>query len=150
MGGTPGMRISQFNMGSPSKDFPVVLQLFTKEACQIRDIALESARISANKLLSREVGENNYHIKILVYPHHVLRENKQATGAGADRVSQGMREAFGKPVGLAARVTAGQPIISVGVYKQNFDEVKEALKKACYRLPTPCKILTTKGSELVG
>ena len=150
MGGTPGMRISQFNMGSPNKDFPVVLQLFTKEACQIRDIALESARISANKLLSREVGENNYHIKILVYPHHVLRENKQATGAGADRVSQGMREAFGKPVGLAARVTAGQSIISIGVHEQNFDEAKEALKKTSYKLPTPCRILTTKGSELVG
>ena len=38
------------------------------------------------------------------YPHHVLRENKQATGAGADRVSQGMRCAFGKNVGTAARV----------------------------------------------
>ena len=36
------------------------------------------------------------------YPHQILRENKQATGAGADRVSQGMRLSFGKNVGTAA------------------------------------------------
>ncbi len=30
------------------------------------------------------------------FPHQVLRENKQATGAGADRVSDGMRQPSGR------------------------------------------------------
>ena len=60
-----------------------------------------------------EVGRSNFHFKVRVFPHHVLRENKQATGACADRVSEGMRLAFGKAVGTAARVIRNQKIMTV-------------------------------------
>jgi len=150
MGGVPGSKIVLFDMGNLSKDFPVSLSLVAKEACQIRHNALEAARIFANRYLIKNVGRNNFHLKIKLYPHHVLRENKIASGAGADRVSSGMRHAFGKAVGTAARVKDGQGILSVDIEEQNFEDAKEALRRASYKLPTPCRVVIDKGEKLVG
>jgi large subunit ribosomal protein L10e len=150
MGGVPGSKIVLFDMGNLSKDFPVSLSLVAKEACQIRHNALEAARIFANRYLVKNVGRNNFHLRIRLYPHHVLRENKIASGAGADRVSSGMRHAFGKAVGTAARVKEGQRILSVDIVEQNFEDAKEALRRASYKLPTPCRVVIDKGEELVG
>jgi len=149
MGGVPGNKITMFDMGNTSENFPVKLSLIAKEQCQIRHIALEAARVTANKYLLRDVGRLGFYMKVRIYPHHVLRENKQATGAGADRVSEGMRQAFGKAVGTAARVSSGQKIITIGVNPDNFAKAKEALRRAGHKLPTPCRIAVDEGSELV-
>lgn len=150
MGGVPGSKIAIFDMGNLSREFPVSLALVAKEACQIRHNALEAARIFANRYLVKEVGRKNFYLKIRVYPHHVLRENKLAVGAGADRVSSGMRHAFGRAVGMTARVKSEQKVISIGVEGQNVEYAKYALKGASYKLPTPCRIVIDKGEELVG
>ncbi|AEH61661.1 ribosomal protein L10.e [Methanosalsum zhilinae DSM 4017] len=148
MGGVPGSQIIHYDMGNKSAEFPIKLSLLAEEKCQIRHTALEAARITANRLLMKS-GRASYHLKLRVYPHEVLRENKQATGAGADRVSSGMREAYGKNVGTAARLSAGQKIFTVGVNKENFESAKKALKRAGYKLPTPVRIVVDKGQELV-
>ncbi len=145
MGGVPAPRISQFNQGDPKANFPVSLNLVVKEACQIRHTALEAARISANRALSKRAGANGFFMKVRVYPHNVLRENKLATGAGADRVSDGMRAAFGKAVGTAARVDRNQAVITVRVNRQHLDAAKEALNRAAVKLPSPCYI-TVEGA----
>ena len=80
-------------------------------------------------------------MKIRTFPHHVLRENKQATGAGADRVSEGMRLAFGKAVGTAARVDRGQKVFSVWTSPQYAEKAKTSLKRGTYKLPTPARII---------
>ena len=149
MGGVPGLKIVQFDMGNLTQEFPVRVSLVVDENCQIRHSALESSRIAVNRYLMKDVGRSEYHLKIRVYPHHVIRENKQATGAGADRVSDGMRRAFGKPVGTAARINRGQKIISVSVNPQHFREAKESLRRAIMKLPSPCHIEVEKGEELV-
>ncbi len=149
MGGVPAPRINQFDQGNPNGDFPVEFTLRVKEACQIRHTALEAARISANRLLTKKAGATNFYLKIRTYPHNVLRENKLATGAGADRVSSGMRAAFGKAVGTAARVTPGQPIITVRVPLSAVAAAKEALWSASLKLPTPCFVKVEKGGELL-
>lgn len=141
MGGIPNPRITQFDLGNLSGNFPVEISLIAEEPVQIRHTALEASRISANRYLNKKVGTVNYRMKIRVYPHHVLRENKQATGAGADRVSQGMRNSFGSLVSLAARVRPGQKIISVFVNREDIEYAKEALRKASMKMPTPCRIL---------
>ncbi len=140
MGGIPNPRITQFDLGNLSADFQVEVSLIVEEACQIRHTALEAARISANRFLNKNVGSANYRMKIRIYPHHVLRENKQATGAGADRVSQGMRRSFGSPIGTAARVKPGQKVVSVFVNRESVESAKKALKKASMKMPTPCRI----------
>jgi len=140
MGGVPNARITQFVQGNKKATFPIILNLYANEKCQIRHTSLESARISANRFLEKKIGPSDFKLIIRVYPHHVLRENKQATGAGADRVSQGMRASFGKTVGTAARVKSKQIIISVETFEKNIEFAKNALKKASSKLPTPCNI----------
>lgn len=141
MGGVPGSKIVQFDMGNLTEDFPVELSIIAEEACQIRHTALEAARIGINRQLQKEIGRANYHLKIRTFPHHVLRENKQATGAGADRVSEGMRLAFGKAVGTAARVDKGQKVFSVWTSPQYAEKAKTSLRRGIYKLPTPARIV---------
>jgi large subunit ribosomal protein L10e len=149
MGGVPASRINTFEMGVTNGDFPVTITMKVKEPCQIRHTALEAARIACNRVLSKMAGVSNYHMKIRVYPHHVLRENKLATGAGADRISSGMRAAFGKAVGTAARVQSGQAIITIRVPLQYVNVAKDALWSASLKLPSPCFNDIEKGAELV-
>jgi large subunit ribosomal protein L10e len=139
-GGIPVPRIQQFVSGNRQVDFPTTYNLIVKEQCQIRHPALEPARIAANKYISKRAGAQNYKLIVRVYPHHILRENKQATGAGADRVSQGMRKSFGKNVGTAARVKAGQEVMTIQIPKQMELQAKMALKKASQKLPSPVYI----------
>ena len=90
-----------------------------------------------------------YHFKVRAYPHVVLRENKLATGAGADRVSSGMRRAFGKTVGTAARLECNQAIYTVYTNPNNAAAVKDALWRASMKLPSPCYVDVEKGLDLV-
>jgi large subunit ribosomal protein L10e len=140
MGGIPLSRITQFVLGNKKGKFPIQIILSSNENCQIRHTALEAARIAANRYLEKKVGVSDYKLSIYPYPHNVLRENKQATGAGADRVSQGMRRSFGKAVGTATRVKKDQIIMKVETYEKNSEYSKIALLKASSKLPPPCKI----------
>ncbi len=146
MGGIPNSRITQFVLGNKTADFPVTLHLIANEQCQIRHAALESARIAANRTMEKKAGLGNYRMKIRVYPHVVLRENKQATGAGADRVSQGMRASFGKIVSIAARVQRNQVVIDVETTEKNIKHAKSALRKAGMKLPSPCSVVMDESS----
>ena len=141
MGGVPSIRVAQFEMGNPRGKFPTKVSLVCIEACQIRHIALESARVSANRVMMKNAGQMNYFLKLRIYPHHVLRENKQATGAGADRVSEGMRRSFGKIVGIAARVKPNQKVITIHTTEDRIPFAKDALRKAGMKLPSPCRIV---------
>ena len=149
MGGVPGSKIVTYDMGNLKDAFPVQMSLVAKEACQIRHSALESARVAANRILLEKLGLPNYHLKIRVFPHEVLRENKQATGAGADRVSQGMRLAFGKAVGTAARVRGGQKLMTVYINPAGFKLAKKSLISAGHKLPTPISLVIDRGQELI-
>jgi len=145
----PNPRIVHFELGNKeAKDeFPVELSLIAEESCQIRHIALEAARVVSTRHMNKYVGSMNYYLKVRVYPHHVLREHKMATGAGADRISSGMSKAFGKPVGTAARVKEGDVVMLIRVNPNAVKQAKEALRKAAMKLPTPCRIVITKGAE---
>ncbi|EMR75055.1 LSU ribosomal protein L10AE [Thermoplasmatales archaeon SCGC AB-540-F20] len=149
VGGVPASRISQFDMGNKRGDFPMQLSLIAIEKCQLRHNSLEAARISANRAMEKYAGTTNYRLRILVYPHVILRENKQATGAGADRVSQGMRSAYGKNVSTCARVNANQKVMTIYTTEQYFLQARKALRKAGMKLSPPCSINIEKGAELV-
>ncbi len=140
MGGVPMSRITQFVLGNKQGEFPVLLSLSVHESCQIRHTALEAARVAANRSLEKKIGPYDYKLNIRVYPHNVLRENKQATGAGADRVSQGMRSSFGKPVGIAARVKSNQTVMTVETFERNIGFARDSLRKAASKLPSSCLI----------
>ena len=149
MGGVPNNRISQYDMGSSSLEFPMTISLRVENRVQVRHTALEAGRVAANKIMSKKAGVANYHLRVRAYPHVVLRENKLATGAGADRVSSGMRGAFGKNVGTAARMEHDQPIMTIRCGPAHFALAKEALWKASMKYPTPCYIDIEQGKELI-
>jgi len=138
--GPPMPKITKFVMGNPRRRFQYRLMLISPEPVQIRHNALEAARIAVNKVLNDEVGGENYLLWIKPYPHVILRENKMIATAGADRLQEGMRRAFGKPIGRAARVSGGEPIIEVYTDREFLDAAKKALKVGGSKLPIPIKI----------
>ena len=150
MGGVPYSKITNFVQGNQKRDFEIELRLIAKESCQIRHTALEAARVSVNRKMIEATGEAGYYLQIRPYPHQVIREHKMATGAGADRISSGMRAAFGRPVGTAARVKFGDIIMVGRTSADKASVLREALHKAAIKLPTPCKIEVTKGKEIAG
>ena len=142
--GAPQPRIAKYTHGKYSDDYEYELLLVAKEDMQIRDAALEAARIALTKRLSSALGSDGFYAELKAHPHHVLRENKMIFGAHADRLQEGMRRAFGKPIGRAARVEPGQEIIVVQVNEDGLGAAKEALRRAGAKLPTPCRIVIEK------
>jgi large subunit ribosomal protein L10e len=139
MGGIPTCRVTQFDTGNLRTQFPIALSLEGEEAAQVRDIALEAARISAVRVLEKH-APNEFHLKVRRYPHQILREHKMAMGAGADRISDGMRRAFGKPVGHAVRSQIGATLLTIYTTLAHVEHAKEALRKASHKLPTPTRV----------
>ncbi len=131
----PHLKITKFDSGASGKRFQLKMELVSKSDLQIRHDALESARQTCNRLLEKSLGGAGYYLKVMPYPHHILRENPTATGAGADRMSTGMKMSFGKPIGAAARVRKGNAVFNVWVNKPHVDIAKQALKKASKKLP---------------
>jgi large subunit ribosomal protein L10e len=144
--GKPQIKIAKFNSGNKKRQFEYCVQLLINEKVQIRHMAIESTRLAANKTLEKTTGETGYSSRLRVYPHIRLRENKLIAAAGADRLSEGMRRAFGKANSLAARVRQGQVIMEMNVDKEHVEAASSALRKACVKLPgTPTiKVFETK------
>ena len=140
----PVCKVVSFNLGDPRVQFEYVLNLLSKANLQIRDNAIEAARQTSNRLLEKTIGKIGYAMQVRIYPHHILRENPLASGAGADRMSTGMAHNYGKPIGIAAQVRTGQPLFTVKVNKENIDLAKKALKRASYKLPCSCSITMQK------
>jgi large subunit ribosomal protein L10e len=145
MGGVPNCRVTQFDTGNLRQEFPLSLTLDTEEAAQVRDIALEAARVSAVRVLEK-AAPNEFHLKVRRYPHQILREHKMAMGAGADRISDGMRRAFGKPVGHAVRAEIGTALLTIYTTEAHLAVAREALRKAAHKLPVPTRVIVTAAS----
>ena len=138
--GVPALKIHRFETGKISPSFTKRMFLVSKNPVQIRHNALEAARVALSKTLAKLAGDDAYFLKVLVYPHHVLRENPLATGAGADRFQTGMRKAFGRPIGAAAQVKKGQRILEIRIAPQHEKQGKKALKVAASKMPTACYV----------
>ncbi|MBW6442342.1 50S ribosomal protein L16 [Patescibacteria group bacterium] len=140
----PHQKIVKFNMGSEvlfrEGKLPHVLNVISDEKVQMRHNAFEACRQFINKKLDKEFS-GQYFFKVVPFPHHIQRENKMLTGAGADRMQTGMQRAFGKPVGKAAILNKGSPIFKVAVSNEkavNF--ARTVLKRVNPKLPGKIKI----------
>ena len=144
--GVPKPKITEFELGTKA-NYESSIFLIAERPVQIRHNALESARVTAVQNMEKKIGRGNtFFLKVRVYPPHVIRENALATGAGADRFQQGMRQSFGKPIGTAAQVDRGQKIMEIRVNNNSINVAKNALKRAAYKLPTPCKVMVESTS----
>lgn len=138
--GAPNPKIARFSTGAANPNYDLTLQLASIEKAQIRHNALEAARVAANKKLT-PIGETAYYLLVKVYPHVILRENRMIATAGADRLQEGMRLAFGKPSGLAARVNPGSVILELKTMSANKNAALDAMRSAATKLPVPTKLV---------
>ncbi|MBN1377208.1 50S ribosomal protein L16 [Candidatus Woesearchaeota archaeon] len=142
----PVCKVTKFDMGELGRKFEYKVLLKPKKAVQLRHDTLESGRMTANFTMQKVLGPKGYYFKVRVYPHHALRENPIAAGAGADRMSTGMTLSFGKVIGIAAQVKKDQPVFEIDVDKQNLDLAKNALRKAKTKFPCSCLIEVMKNN----
>jgi len=140
----PHNLVVKYDMGDTTKQFPFLVRLISREGIQIRHNALESARKATNRVLESKLGKMGYRFKLKVFPHHVLRENPLASGAGADRMSTGMKKSFGKSIGLAAQVKQGATIVEVGVEEKDIATAKVACSRANTKFPCSTQIIVVK------
>ena len=153
IGAIPGLKTRQFNMGNGMKEFDTVVDLCIlcpSMGMQIRDNAIESTRLMVNRKLFKVLGKEEFFLKVRAYPHQILRENKQAQGAHADRIQKGMSHAFGKAIGRAVRVRNNQKIFSVLCMEENAEKAKDCLKMSISRLPCSINILIHKDVKSIG
>ncbi|ORD99751.1 RL10, partial [Hepatospora eriocheir] len=66
--------------------FPARINLINLEDEHISSEALEAARIACNKHLVKNIGKDNFHLRINKQAITVLRINKMMSCAGADRL----------------------------------------------------------------
>ena len=140
----PPQKIVKFEMGKPAlyRDgkFPYVLKVISAEKVQLRHNSLEACRQYINKKLDRETN-GQYMFKVVPFPHHIQRENRMLTGAGADRMQTGMQLAFGKSMGKAALLKDGSDIFIIAVGNKKFVPfVRKTIKQVNSKLPGKIKV----------
>mmetsp|Transcript_923 Transcript_923/g.1730 ORF Transcript_923/g.1730 Transcript_923/m.1730 type:complete len:216 (-) Transcript_923:70-717(-) len=136
--GVPEPKIRIFDIGrrdADNEEFSSCVHLCSGELEQLSSEALEAARIVVNKYMSTKCGKDTFHLRVRAHPYHVLRINKMLSCAGADRLQSGMRGAWGKPYGLAARVKIGQIILSIRSKPALLSHCIEACRRAKYKFP---------------
>ena len=141
----PQQKIVKFSMGSETLynegKLPHKISLVSKEKVQIRHNALEACRQYIHKRLEKELS-GQYVFRIVPFPHHIQRENKMLTAAGADRMQTGMQLSFGKSSGKAAIVRPGSTIFLIAVSDEKAVNIaRDVLKRIKSKLPGTKKIV---------
>ena len=133
------------------QDWELVVGLKVNRQIQIASNSLEAIRITINGVLQRKLGRQNFRLRIRPKPFQKIRENRMLAFAGADRVQSGMRNSFGRSMGVAARVRAGQIIVDIGTHLRNLAVVRDRLRIASMKVSSPCQIviLSYKSPELL-
>jgi large subunit ribosomal protein L10e len=145
--GVPDPKIRIFDAGAkraPVDTFPACVHMVSWEKEQVSSEALEAARIAANKYMTKTAGKDTFHLRVRAHPFHVLRINKMLSCAGADRLQTGMRGAFGKPQGTAARVSIGQVLLSIRCKDNHVVAAQEAMRRAKFKFPGRQKIVESR------
>ena len=141
----PAQKIVKFDMGDReslvAKKLPYQLTLISDEKAQLRHNALEACRQYINKKLDKETNKQ-YYFKIVPFPHHIQRENKMLTGAGADRMQTGMQLSYGKTAGKAALLKQGSKLFIVSVATpKHVTFTRKLFKQVKPKLPCKTKVL---------
>lgn len=141
----PPQKIVKFNMGKDkafnSGKLPYVLVVVANEKCQMRHNAFEACRQYINKKVDKQLS-GNYFFRVVPFPHHIQRENKMLTGAGADRMQTGMQLSFGKSTGKAAILKKGAKIFVIAVDNPKAVRlVRETINEVKSKMPCKIRIL---------
>jgi large subunit ribosomal protein L10e len=131
--GAPRPKVRQYHMGA-DKYYEIEVDMLCGRDIALRDNAIEAARQAANKRLERELMPTNYYLTVLKYPHVVVREHSALGVAGADRISKGMKKAFGAPKGRLLHVHAGEAVFRARATAKALPVIKKAFDMAMRKL----------------
>ncbi len=137
--GAPNSKVRQYHMGVDKK-YEIEARLVALESIQLRDVSMESARQAANKHLEKNL-ENNYYLQIVPFAHLVLREHSALGVAGADRISKGMKLAFGRPKGRMARVWRGDTFFIARIMAKDLPVLRAAFTRSQIKLSGSWKLV---------
>ncbi|MAE49662.1 50S ribosomal protein L16 [Candidatus Pacearchaeota archaeon] len=145
---SPQGKIVKFQTGNmkavKNDKYKYVIRYIAGEKVQVRDNALEACRMLITKQLDLQLP-GQYFFEVKVFPHHILRENKTAAGAGADRLSSGMKHSFGITIGRAAMVNAGKEIFVVRVGSERAAAIaRAAVNKVKPKVPCKGRVVFEK------
>ena len=141
----PPSKVVKFSMGDEKSfnegKYPYHLTVISTEHVQIRHNALEAVReFLTKKLDTLLLGK--YLFKLYPYPHHIQRENKMITGAGADRMQTGMALSFGKSMGRAAILKPGTKMFFFAVANESgIASIRKMLGQIRSKMPGHIKII---------
>merc|ERR1712050_530825 len=147
--GVPDPKIRIYDVGYKKDStnlFPHCIYLVSWEKENLSSEALEASRVAANKYMISHMAKEAFHLRIHIHPYHVLRHNKMLTCAGADRLQTGMRNAYGKPCGMCARVGINQILLSIRCRDNHASIAQEALRRAKFKFPGCQNILSTRAT----
>jgi large subunit ribosomal protein L10e len=141
----PPQKIVKFTMGDSSLynkgAFPHILTMITTERIQIRHNALEACRQNLHRKMDKDFP-GQYYFKVVPFPHHIQRENKMLTGAGADRMQTGMQLSYGKSVGKAALLKKGERIFVIAMANERaLVKIRGFLKQIKAKLPCKTRVI---------
>jgi ribosomal protein L10e len=143
----PPQKIVKFNMGNYQKfesgGFPIMVAVVVNDNLQIRDLALEAARQSLNKDLTKLL-QKEFFLRCNLYPHNILRNNRVFSGGSkGERIQTGMSKSFGKSEGRAGTIKKGNPVFSAYFSgESNIPKVKEFFRKIRPKLPGNTGLIT--------
>lgn len=141
----PPQTIVKFSMGDQKlvRDgkLPFKLTVISTENVQIRHNALEACRQFMNRYLDLTVP-GMYVFKVVPFPHHIQRENKMLTGAGADRMQTGMQLSYGKSISKAALLKPNSKLFEFYLPTQKAVQgVRASMDKIRPKLPGRIRII---------
>jgi len=141
----PPKKVIKYNMGKEALlragKLPHHLTLVADENVQIRQNAFEACRQFINKKLDKGLS-GQYFFKIIPFAHHIQRENRMLTGAGADRMQTGMQLSYGKAVNKSAIMKENGKLFFVAVQTPKAVQVtRQIFKQIKSKLPCKTKVL---------
>lgn len=143
----PPNKVAKYTMGDMSgyndKKYKFEVSLVIKEDLQMRDNALEAARQQIHRHLEEKL-KTNYFFILRAYPHHILREHRMLTGAGADRMSSGMAHSFGQAIGVAAQIKKNSRLFSIFCQEHTVAAARTILNDIRTKIPGVKTIIVEK------
>ena len=133
----PNSKIIHYSDGKIKSNNYISFDMKSDREIILRSESLEACRRIINKYFLKNIGQGLYQFQLKKYPHLILRENKFATGAGADRISSGMRNAFGTPIGVAVKIKKKEILYhgKIDLKKFNKENFTKFTKKINSKLP---------------
>lgn len=129
-------KITTFNQGNfklyHGQNYKLKIVLKSNSTLLLTEHSLESFRMTITRALNATFSKGNWYLLICVRPHVLLREHKKPTSGPVDRISSGMRLAYGAPFARAAKITVNQPLLHLYLINSSLTDianVKRVLRK---------------------